>query len=126
VTRVDQGQPIPPNPDWPSTLARQTIGFFRRRDFPGSHDPMEWSPWESSRSALREGTFKVAEAVADNPGRISIVAVETRSPRCVRLELPNKITHISTGGGASLDSWKAKKLPGVERSPTSVRRGVHR
>lgn len=71
--------------------------------------PMGVSEWENFAS----GTGAVAKAIAES-GAISIIGGGDSAASVEKLGYADKMTHISTGGGASLKLLEGASLPGVE------------
>jgi phosphoglycerate kinase len=113
IQRIGEGQPIPAD-RMALDIGPKTIELFSEEISRARTIVWNGPMGVFEVPGFSRGTFKVAHAVAENAGAISIVGGGDSVAAAHAAEVADKITHISTGGGASLEFLEGKKLPGVE------------
>ena len=113
IQQVGEGQPIPAD-KMALDIGPKTVELFSEEI--SSARTIVWNgPMGVFEvPGFSKGTFKIAHAVADNGGAISIVGGGDSVAAVHAANVADKVTHISTGGGASLEFLEGRKLPGVQ------------
>lgn len=75
---------------------------------------MEWTNGAFEMSKFAEGTLEVGRAMGSLTDAITIVGGGDSTAAAKSLGIADKLTHISTGGGASLEYLEGKVLPGID------------
>ncbi len=101
----------------PDELEGMDIGEETRKIFADAVKNAKTVVWNGpmgvfENPTLAKGTIAMAQALADSDA-ITIVGGGDSAAACEQLGFADKITHISTGGGASLEFLEGLELPGI-------------
>ena len=111
VQQIGEGQPIPAD-RMALDIGPKTIELFSEEISRARTIVWNGPMGVFEVPGFSRGTFKIAQAVAENVGAISIVGGGDTVSAVHGAEVADKITHISTGGGASLEFLEGKETAG--------------
>jgi len=66
---------------------------------------------------FKKGSLGVAKSLAENKNAVTIIGGGDTAACVIQFGLADEMSHISTGGGASLEYLEGKNLPGIESIP---------
>jgi phosphoglycerate kinase len=102
----------------PAELAGLDIGPMTVSLFEGALKGARTVVWNGPMGVFEvepfaAGTVALARALADLPGATTIVGGGDSAAAVAQAGVGERMTHVSTGGGASLEFLEGRELPGV-------------
>ena len=91
-------------------IGPQTADAFHRGNRSRENRHLERPARILRNPGVRHGTMRVGEALANQPGVISIIGGGDTAAALAHAPWANKFTHISTGGGATLEYLEGREL----------------
>ena len=106
----------------PASWYIMDIGPEASQEFSGSLGECKTIIWNGPMGVFEmprfsQGTRVVAQVIAEASGVTSVVGGGSTAEAVEELGLMDRMTHVSTGGGASLEFLEGKELPGIAALP---------
>jgi len=119
---VSPGKYLKPNEDIPDGWEGVDIGPETVKLFSAEVASAKTILWNGPMGVFEVpecavGTFAIANAIAANRGAVSIIGGGDSVSAIKKAGVSDKVSFISTGGGASLEFLEGKELPGVASIP---------
>jgi len=119
---VSPGKYLKPNEDIPDGWEGVDIGPETVKLFSAEVASAKTILWNGPMGVFEVpecavGTFAIANAIAANSGAVSIIGGGDSVSAIKKAGVSDKVSFISTGGGASLEFLEGKELPGVASIP---------
>jgi len=89
-----------------ATMFKEVIRSSKTVVWNGPMGVFEWEPFS-------KGTISIAECIADHTKAMTVIGGGSTADIVKYLNLANRMTHVSTGGGATLEFLSGETLPGV-------------
>lgn len=94
-------------------IGPKTIELFRN-ELQGAHTVVWNGPMGVfEKPEFANGTIEICKAISELPEAMTVIGGGDSASAAINLGFKDKFSHISTGGGASLEYMEGKELPGI-------------
>lgn len=94
-------------------IGPKTIELFKK-ELQGAHTVVWNGPMGVfEKPEFANGTIEICKAISELPDAMTVIGGGDSASAAINLGFKDKFSHISTGGGASLEYMEGKELPGI-------------
>ncbi|SJZ37165.1 phosphoglycerate kinase [Anaerorhabdus furcosa] len=94
-------------------IGPKTIELFKK-ELQGAHTVVWNGPMGVfEKPEFATGTIEICKAISELPDAMTVIGGGDSASAAINLGFKDKFSHISTGGGASLEYMEGKELPGI-------------
>ncbi|MFV0551191.1 MAG: phosphoglycerate kinase [Anaerorhabdus sp.] len=94
-------------------IGPKTIELFKN-ELQGAHTVVWNGPMGVfEKPEFANGTIEICKAISELPDAMTVIGGGDSASAAINLGFKDKFSHISTGGGASLEYMEGKELPGI-------------